>query len=344
MRRLPALACLLIASSFARAQLAVPRVPVESGIFSVSAAPAFSAAASAPMPALASPSFAAAPALLSPVPALAPALAALSPAGERTFSAAASGPEKAASPSSERSAAALSEFSRLVKELMGDDKKRSEAAAAELFKIKNAHLNAKPEQEKAKTLDFKPMQMPVGMHEAKKKRDELNETKDLKELLRKKSIPYIEDYKGRKRPVDHHHEDWAAWKADIEEIYAHRYFDRELHGLIKGLERAEFYAVTKAMGLFYDRDEHGAGPIDPKDLPKDIRGMVDDPFRSLAGSVRDAGGYDKTALPFAEFQWANYFRSRLKTSPKDDFDKAVAEAMRLVHDAAAKNLPGYKAN
>ena len=54
------------------------------------------------------------------------------------------------------------------------------------------------------------------------------------------------------RPVDHHHEARAAWEADLDEAYTHRYFDDEMHDRVKALPRDQFYAVTRAMGLFYD--------------------------------------------------------------------------------------------
>jgi len=100
--------------------------------------------------------------------------------------------------------------------------------------------------------------------------------------------------------------------------------------------------VTRAMGLFYDRDQFGSGPHDPNHLPEDVRGLADDPYRSLASAVRKRGGYEKTSVPFAEFRWAAFFRERLKTYPtRAGFEKAVDEALTIAHDAAAKGLPGY---
>ena len=344
-------ACVLLLASGAQGQLTSARFTSAPSAMAAPAALSASAAASMTVPsllapALASPAFAAAPSLLvaapalglsAPVPAAAPALAA-------GFFAAAAAPEKDAAPSGAHAAAALSEFSRLVSDLMSGDGARSSAAAAALNKIKEAHLNDGAEAKSTKILDLKPMQIPVGMFEVDDKTKLLKDMKDKKadEWLRKKSAPVVTDYKGRKRPVDHHHEARAAWEAGRTEVYTHHYFDDKLHDLIKGLTKEQFYAVTRAMGLYYDRDEKGV-ERDPSDLPADTRGHTDDPYRSLAGSVRDAGGYDKTSEPFAEFQWANYFRSRVKVSPKRaDFEKSVAEAMKLAHDPAAKGLPGYK--
>ena len=237
------------------------------------------------------------------------------------------------------------EFKRLVADLMGTDKEKADAAETALRALKEKHLNASPEGKKTKVLDLKPMQIPAGMLEVQDKAKDLRamKAKEVESWLKDRSVPILEDYKGRKRPVDHHHEARAAWEADQDEVYTHRYFDDEMHARIKALPREQYYAVTRAMGLFYDRDQFGAGPHDPNHLPEDVRSMADDPFRSVAWQVRKRGGYDKSSIPFAEFMWAQYFRERAKTYPtKADFEQAVLEAMKIVHDSAARDIPGWK--
>jgi hypothetical protein len=293
-----------------------------------------------------SPAALTAPAL---APSLTPALAAAPAPALAAVPVAAAAAADNPAPGTPRAAAALkihaAEFERLVSELMGPDREKSEAAATALRALKDDHLNQKPELEKTRILDLKPMQIPAGMIEVQSKARELRDmkAKDVEAWQKDRSVPTIEDYKGRKRPVDHHHEARAEWEADRDETYTHNYFDDELHARVKALNRDQFYAVTKAMGLFYDRDQFGAGPHDPNHLPEDVRGMADDPFRSLAWKVRKEGGYDKTDIPFAEFEWANFFRERVRTYPtKADFDKAVAEALKLAHSSEAKHLPGWK--
>jgi hypothetical protein len=344
MRIFSATACVLLLASVVRAQLG-PRLAAVPDVMTVAAlqVPALLT------PALASPAFAAAPSLFLAAPALgpvfAPALDAAPALAAETLAAAASTPEKGKTPSGDHAAAALSEFSRLVADLMSGKKAQAAAAAAGLNELKDAHLNVSPEPKSVKILDLKPMQIPAGMYEVQDKAQSLRgmKAKDSDKWLRDKSVPYVEDYKGRKRPVDHHHEARAAWEADLSEAYAHRYLDDQLHDSIKALPRDAFYAVTHAMGLFYDRDQFGSGPHDPNHLPEDVRGMADDPFRSIAWQVRKRGGYDKSGLPFAEFHWAQFFRERVQTYPtRADFEKSVLEAMRIVHDPAAKGLPGYR--
>lgn len=317
------------------------------------AGPALEASFTAPMPVSFAPgaiAFSFAPAL-SLAPALAASLSA--PIAVPTLAPAralATSSDDRPKPGTLRAADALaksaSEFARLVSELTGGDQAKSESAALALMKLKDDHLNASPDLKKTRILDLKPMQIPAGMLEVQDKARALRDmkSKESDAWLREGSVPIVEDYKGRKRPVDHHHEARAAWEADLDEAYTHRYFDDEMHDRIKALPRDQFYAVTRAMGLFYDRDQFGVGPHDPNHLPEDVRGLADDPYRSIAWQVRKRGGYDKTSIPFAEFKWAQYFRERVSTYPtRADFEQSVLEAMKIVHDAAAKGLPGYKA-
>lgn len=289
-----------------------------------------------------------APAALAPLAPSAPSLLPLTPSLAAPVPAAltpAAVPLAAAAPETPADARDA-EFRRLVLDVMGADADKAAAATLELRRLKDAHLNKTPEAKKTGVLELKPMQIPAGMIEVQAKAADIKDlkSKDAEAWLKERSVPTLEDYKGRKRPVDHHHEARAAWEGGEDRVWTHRYFDDEMHARIKALPRAEFYAVTKAMGLFYDRDQFGAGPHDPNHLPEDVRGMADDPFRSLAWRVRKLGGYDKTDVPFAEFQWANFFRARVKTYPtKADFEKAAAEALALAHSDDAKALPGWKA-
>lgn len=79
------------------------------------------------------------------------------------------------------------------------------------------------------------------------------------------------------------------------------------------------------------------------DIPDDLLDMEDDPYRSLAGVVRQEGGFDKTLTPYMEFTWADYFRPLIKLKAIDaDFDGSVKKAMELASASGAEQLPGYK--
>ena len=70
--------------------------------------------------------------------------------------------------------------------------------------------------------------------------------------------------------------------------------------------------------------------------------MEDDPYRSLAGELRNIGGFAKDSTPFSEFLWADFLRPRIKTKAiKADFDAALREALTLSKTGDADYLPGW---
>jgi Putative ParB-like nuclease len=79
------------------------------------------------------------------------------------------------------------------------------------------------------------------------------------------------------------------------------------------------------------------------EIPHHLKFLRDDPYRSLAAYVRNAGGYRKVPAPFAEFAWADYFRKRIEPAAlaKHRFEAAVEQGIVLARDAAAAQLPGY---
>jgi hypothetical protein len=89
-------------------------------------------------------------------------------------------------------------------------------------------------------------------------------------------------------------------------------------------------------------DQYGK-PCPFERIPDRLENLIDDPYRSLAGYVRDAGGYDKSATAFCEFQWADFFRPRVTIgASRDDFNRAVTLALKLASSPEAAGLPGYK--
>jgi hypothetical protein len=77
-------------------------------------------------------------------------------------------------------------------------------------------------------------------------------------------------------------------------------------------------------------------------VPRTLTKLEDDPYRSLAGQMRTAGGYAKDATPFSEFLWADYLRPRIKrVTILHDFDQALSAALALAHRQDARYLPGW---
>jgi hypothetical protein len=72
--------------------------------------------------------------------------------------------------------------------------------------------------------------------------------------------------------------------------------------------------------------------------------MPDDPYRTLAWLVRKNQGFCRADMPqkeFAEFQWADFFRSNLNPSDVEWTAKLIDKAVKLAESPQAKAQPGY---
>jgi hypothetical protein len=79
-----------------------------------------------------------------------------------------------------------------------------------------------------------------------------------------------------------------------------------------------------------------------KDMPQRLADLQDDPYRSLAGLVRNAGGFAKDQAPFVEFLWADFFRPLIAARLiKQDLTRATRLGLKLARSAAARYLPGW---
>jgi hypothetical protein len=58
--------------------------------------------------------------------------------------------------------------------------------------------------------------------------------------------------------------------------------------------------------------------------------------------VRERGDYAKSDDPFAEFQWADFFRSKLSSTNADtEMERLIRNAIQLCHTPEAGKLPGF---
>jgi hypothetical protein len=78
-------------------------------------------------------------------------------------------------------------------------------------------------------------------------------------------------------------------------------------------------------------------------MPETIDDLEDDPFRSLAGALKRAGGFAKDKTPFSEFKWSDFLRRRIgRELVERDFGRALAKAMQLAQTTEAAALPGWR--
>jgi hypothetical protein len=191
---------------------------------------------------------------------------------------------------------------------------------------------------KLKVLDLRPTQMAVGMREVdyRVKKIQSLKGKELEEYLHERRVPVVEGPKGRHYIVDHHHLARSCWEAGVEEVPVEKKAD------LSHLSLEELWEALEKSRWIYPFDQFGQGPHDPLWLPENVKGLADDPYRSLAWAVREKGGFEKCNTPFSEFHWANFFRKKLENHPvHGEFHDALEEALKLARSAVAKHLPGH---
>jgi hypothetical protein len=107
------------------------------------------------------------------------------------------------------------------------------------------------------------------------------------------------------------------------------------------VQREAFWGVMDNKRWVYPYDAKGERRHF-RDLPKSVSELKDDPFRSLAGELRRAGGFAKDTTPFSEFLWADFLRRRMKRKlVQKRFRSAVTEALKLAKSQEAHYLPGW---
>lgn len=141
--------------------------------------------------------------------------------------------------------------------------------------------------------------------------------------------------KGRPYVIDHHHLALALHDEGVVTVATTVIAD------LQGLERDAFWVFLDNRGWLHPFDAAGKRCTYAA-IPKTLSDLVDDPYRSLAGEVREGGGYAKDATPFSEFIWADYFRRRIARHALDgDFVASLTRAMKLARSSDASFMPGW---
>ncbi len=185
--------------------------------------------------------------------------------------------------------------------------------------------------------DLRPTQITVGMREVEEKRKRLRErgSKKIGDFLGDHMIPVILGPKQRHFVIDHHHLALSMHQEGVEKVLVTVIADLSL------LELDDFWLVLDHHSWVHPYDENGRRRDFAK-IPKSICKLKDDPFRSLAGELRRAGGFAKDTTPFAEFLWADFLRRRMKLKGvRSNFARALETAMNLAQSTHAHYLPGW---
>lgn len=187
--------------------------------------------------------------------------------------------------------------------------------------------------------DLRPTQLTVGCAEVLYKRQQWRhlDKPAQAQFLSRNPLPAVLGPKGKCYLIDHHHLGLALLKEKVDRVPV------DIAADLSGLEKQEFWTVMEHRQWVHPYNARGRRqPC--KSLPKRLTALADDPYRSLAAAVRMSHGFQKVALPFAEFLWADFFRRRIANAVlRDDPGAALAAALRIVHDPAACHLPGWSA-
>ncbi|WP_206999105.1 ParB-like protein [Trinickia mobilis] len=184
---------------------------------------------------------------------------------------------------------------------------------------------------------LRPTQMTVGYHEVTAKRDHWK-TLDKKGRANAIATHWFPAVLGPQKNyfvVDHHHLGLALIEEGVKEVKVMVLRD------LSWLDPVIFWRMME-----HNQWVHPFGPDgarhDYENLPDVLTALTDDPYRSLAGELRRAGGFAKDATPFSEFLWADFLRPRIAVKLiKKDFAKALKDALACAHDQDARYLPGW---
>jgi hypothetical protein len=184
---------------------------------------------------------------------------------------------------------------------------------------------------------LRPTQMTVGMREVNQKRDHLRThvAKKIGKFLGDHMIPVVMGPRDRYYIIDHHHLALALHKEGLEHVLV------SVVANLSTLQQDAFWIVLDHHAWVHPYDGKGRRR-EFADIPRSITDLGDDPFRSLAGELRRAGGFAKDVTPFSEFLWADFLRRRMKRGQiEKDFTGALERALISAKSQDARYLPGW---
>ncbi len=239
------------------------------------------------------------------------------------------------------------------------------------FQLPECTLEGQPGQySELLVSELRPTQNAVGMDEVALKANgiKLKKKKKLQEYLYLRPAPVVIG-QGGFYLLDHHHLARALWvaageknAADLTKTNARVVVKvTENWQFIKSAKR--FWKAMNKSDWVYPFDHGGGGPLNVNRLKKNIQDMCNDPYRSLAWYVRKRFGYFKDGSNpiFAEFMWANFFRTRvglgeqlwdpdsemtldkllLEELESQERAEAIDYAVALARSQQASHLPGF---
>jgi hypothetical protein len=182
-------------------------------------------------------------------------------------------------------------------------------------------------------LSLKPAQIAIGLLEVEAKmKDYVHMTRDeFHAYSREHPVPVVQSPQGC-YIIDHHHLCRAFHEL------GHHHIDVAIQADFSGSDPAKFWELMESRSWVLPQDQFGVRhPY--HHLPIDIRGMADDPYRSLVWSLKERTCWHKVNVPFAEFKVANFFRDKVEIqNTRESFDLAVEAAICLLKALPSEQL------
>jgi hypothetical protein len=189
----------------------------------------------------------------------------------------------------------------------------------------------------AEPAKLRPTQMTVGLAEVAIKRREWAALthKERHEALQQQVFPAVIGIKRHFFIIDHHHLGLALIEERVNHVWIAVQDD------LSWLAPEVFWRVMEFRAWAHPFDAHGRRQPCAQ-IPRHLTKLHDDPYRSFANRVRGAGGYAKSIAPYAEFLWADFFRTRVGAGLAQRRSPATVRAgVKLAKSAAARYLPGW---
>lgn len=186
--------------------------------------------------------------------------------------------------------------------------------------------------------ELRPTQITVGMREvsARRKHWKAQSTgKKRAAFLQKHLIPVILGSGDKHYILDHHHLALALHQEGLDEMYVTVVAD------LSALDKKTFWFVLDHHNWMHPFDHKGIRRSYDA-IPRSVRELRDDPYRSLAGELRRLGGFAKDTTLYSEFLWADFLRKRIDMRLIErDFPLALRSAFKLAKGKEAEYLPGW---
>jgi len=110
---------------------------------------------------------------------------------------------------------------------------------------------------------------------------------------------------------------------------------------LSSLDKDTFWFVLDQRNWMHPFDRTGVRRS-YKAIPRSVKELQDDPYRSMAGELRRLGGFAKDTTPYSEFLWADFLRKRIKIGlVESDFKRSLQIALGLAKSKDAEYLPGW---